>query len=522
MQVEKDSLKLMNLAWVIAIVFSFVVRIPFLTDTSYRWRPLQTEMTAYWFVREGIDLLNYQTPVYGPPWQIPFEFPLFQATAAILFRAGLGSFDFVCRLTALLYFYLSAFFLYLLCRKLFSDHPTSFLILSFYLWLPYNIHYSTEPLIDYLALALALAYLYFILLWLDDRSSFWKPLFAVISGSLGILVKPTTMPVVIIPILVFVLRDILTVYGKDFRRPFDSQNILAKIWSQRSYWLTLLILAVIPVLVGGIWTRHADLIKEQSVLTQWLTSRVLVKWNFGTWALRADQNIWSSYISEAERHLLPYGLSVFAVLGLFIAVDIILLSSETVERRLFIVSVFASTGLVLLIFLNLYRHEYYYIALSASLAILGGYGLARFLQLSQKKSLMFTFIFVIWAIIFLAFNAKDYGMYRSAAAAENQKLEKTIASARRVQKFVAPDDWVVVVEWDWNPSPIYRLERKGMVVTPRELKKPLCQVLANERFTLVVVANRSYARNEELLDLTFKCFKSQTEVLPGVYVVTHE
>jgi Dolichyl-phosphate-mannose-protein mannosyltransferase len=521
MQIDKNSLKPMNLAWIISIFFSFVIRFPNLYDKSYQWRPLQTEMTAYWFVREGINLMNYQTPLYGPPWQIPFEFPLFQATAAIMFKAGLGSFDFACRLTALLYFYISALFLYLLCRKIFSDHLTNLSILSLYLCLPYNIYYSTEPLIDYLALALALAYLYFILRWLDTHSSFWNALLATIFGSLGILVKPTTTPIVVIPIVVFVLRDILAVYGKDFKRLFDLRYLLNRVWTQRFYWFTLITMAVVPVLIGGIWTRHTDLIKENSIFTQWLTSKALVNWNFGTWALRADQNVWINYISEAERYFLPYGLSIFAILGIFIAVDIIASPGETTAIRLFIISVIASVGLVLTIFLNLYLHQYYYISFSTSMAILGGYGLARFWQINQKKRYIFTFVFAIWAIIFLAFNIKDYKMLRNMSISDNAKSEQSTVRARAIQQYIPSDKWAVVIEYDWTPIYIYPLERKAMVVTTRELDKPLCQILNDKRFTLVVAGDPSYDRNEELLNYTFKCFRSQKEVMPGIYMVTH-
>jgi hypothetical protein len=60
-----------------------------------------------------------------------------------------------------------------------------------------------------------------------------------------------------------------------------------------------------------------------------------------------------------------------------------------------------------------------------------------------------------------------------------------------------------------------------MSITPRELQKPICQILADERFTMVAVADLDYERNEELLNYTFECFRSQEEVLPGVFVVTH-
>ena len=518
---DKQSPKFINLAWILLVLFSFAIRIPVLYDTSYQWRPVHTEMTVYWFVREGINLIHYQTPLFGPPWQIPIEFPLFQATAAIIYKAGLGSLDFVCRLTALLFFYLSAVFLYLLCRKIFLDKKTCFLILALYLCLPFNIHYSTEPLIDYLALSFVLAYLYFILLWLDTRSSVWNALFATICGSLGMLVKPTTMPVIVVPIIVFVVRDILAVYGKELKPRLDVQLLFRKIWMQRSYWLTLILMAGIPVIVGSLWTRHADLIKERSVFTAWHTSKAMVNWYFGTWALRTDQTFWINTISEAGRLFLPYGLSILALFGVFIAAGMIPIPGETRETRLFILSILASLGIVLLIFLSLYQQQYYFISFSATMAILGGYGLSQSWQFMQKKGHVFTFVFAIWVVMFLAFNVKDYKAERTIAASENRKLEKSLARAQKVQKYVPLDNWIVVVEYDWDPSYVYPLQRKAMVVTPRELGKPVCQVLADERFTLVVVADRGYDRNEELLNYAFQCFKSRQEVLPGVFVVAH-
>ena len=521
MQSAENRSKLMNLLWILMLIFSFAIRVPGLYDASYQWRPLHTEMTAYWFVRDGIDVLNYQTPFYGPPWQIPIEFPLFQVIAAIVFKAGLGSLDFACRLTALLCFYLSGLFLYLLCTKIFVDNLTRFLTLSLYLWLPFNIYFSTEPLIDHLALACMLAYLYFILLWLDTHLSFWNALFATIFGSLGMLLKPTTMPVVVVPIIVFVLKDIWAIYGKDLKPPLNLPKVLNKVWTQRFYWLTLLIIAVIPMLIGSLWTRHADLIKESSVFTAWHTSKAMVNWYFGTWALRMDHSVWIDRISEAERLFLPYGLSIPVIFGILVAVDLISFPGEAADPRFFIISLAVSLGIVLGIFLSLYQQQYYFIAFSGSMAILGGYGLARFWQLIQNKRLIFMSVFAIWALLFLAFNAKHYKMDRIIAVSENRKLEKIMTRARKVQRYVPRDNWIVVVGPDWDPIHVYPLERKAMVVTPRELGKPVCEVLADERFTLVVVADRDYERNEELLSNAFQCFRSRDEVLPGVFVVTH-
>ena len=509
----------LKVGWIVCIVLSVIVRIPSLDNLSQEWRPLQTEMTAYWFLREGIDLINYQTPLYGPPLNIPFEFPLFQAMSAAISKAGFGSLGFASRVTALLCFYLSAWFLYLLCKKIFADHQMSFAIITLYLWLPYNVHYSTQPLIDYLALAMALAYLFFILCWLNTRT-LDSALGATICGSLGILIKPTTTPIVVIPILAFITRDFISSYRQDFTRPINLRFVLSQIWVKRSYWFTLIFMAVIPIGMGSAWTYHSDLLKQTSVFTQWLTSKSLVAWNFGTWELRTNQDIWIDYSSAVEKYLLPYGLSIFVTVGVFNVLGIINSPREKAEIRLFITSIIASVVVVFVTFLNLYRHEYYYIALSASTAILAGYGMARFLQLKQH---ILTFIFTIWVMVFIVLNLKDVRRFHDVAVYNNQKAEQSIDWAHDVQQFVPPDKWVVVVEYAWNPAYVYPLQRKTMVVSPRELgkSKSLCRMLSDERFTLVVVGDLAYDQNENLLKYTFKCFRSKKEVRPGIYLVTH-
>jgi len=52
------------------------------------WRETQTALTSYWMMRQGWSLA-YQTPVLGYPWEIPLEFPIYQAIVA--FIAALGS-----------------------------------------------------------------------------------------------------------------------------------------------------------------------------------------------------------------------------------------------------------------------------------------------------------------------------------------------------------------------------------------------------------------------------------------------
>jgi hypothetical protein len=59
----------------------------------FGFRQNQTAMTAQWFdVKNPIrGLFFYETPEFGAPWMVPFEFPLYQGVVAILsHRSGLS------------------------------------------------------------------------------------------------------------------------------------------------------------------------------------------------------------------------------------------------------------------------------------------------------------------------------------------------------------------------------------------------------------------------------------------------
>ena len=174
-----------------------------------------------------------------------------------------------------------------------------------------------------------------------------------------------------------------------------------------------------------------------------------------------------------------------------------------------------------MVFLNLYRHDYYYISLSASIAIMTGYGIVRFWQVVQKPQSIFGFIFILWAVFFIVFNIKDYKMYRDVAIGDTRKMQNSITWAQEVQQYVLTDDWVAFVQYDWDPTYVYSLERKVMIVSPRELEMPLCSILSDKHFTLVVVGDLNYSKNKLLLPKTLGCFKSYMEVMPGVYQVQH-
>ena len=509
--------KLLLALSLLSLVLSLLVRIPALRDHSFWWRAAQTESTVYWFQQEGIDLIDYQTPIYGPPWQVPFEFPLFQAMAALIGKIGHLDSEFSSRLAALFSFYLSALFLYLASQKIFRDKFTSHSILFIYLWTPYNIYYSTEPLIDFLALAMGFGYFYLILVWLDNRSKGWNALAAFVCGALGYLIKPSVMPIVVIPILAAVILD-----AKErgyFSRPFTIRSLWGRVKVDLAYWVILAAIGILPVLLGYLWTKHADLIKGSSVFTQWLTSTNLPQWYFGTWAQRLNISLWYQYIHQILWFLLPYAFFPFALLG-FAGLRKTSLKVALIVPA-FALGVFATLS----IFLNLFQHEYYYICFTASMAILTGFGIRRFLQLTQKVMPDVIYLAALALLITAAFCYKNqYRPFRARALDYNNQMASTRAWVREIQQYVSTDEWVVFVEDDWNPLIPYLFERKTMVVTWHENDDPICSILSDSHFTLLVDRLSSDITVEHRAPeaaRALSCFRVSEMVMPYVYRVSH-
>ena len=89
---------------------ALVIHIPTLNQPlleTQEFRQTQTAYPALIFHLQGIDLLRPQVPVFGPPFALPIEFPLFQAAAAIVMDLGVPA-DPAVRLTALVCFLITA------------------------------------------------------------------------------------------------------------------------------------------------------------------------------------------------------------------------------------------------------------------------------------------------------------------------------------------------------------------------------------------------------------------------------
>ena len=156
---------------------------------------------------------------------------------------------------------------------------------------PFALVWSRTSMIEYLATAGAVGFAYAVILWRDRRQRLFL-VAALAAGLVGMLVKPTTAVFCILPALAY--------------RP----RVRGGTAPGRRIDLWVVVVVIVPLLAGALWTRHADAIKAASPVTEWLTSWNLRRWNFGWTRQRLDPEAWRVILQRA----VPNMLSLYALL----------------------------------------------------------------------------------------------------------------------------------------------------------------------------------------------------------------
>src|SRR6266571_6543457 len=161
-------------------------------------RQTQTALSV-WEIREhGFSLLHPKLPLFGPPWECPFEYPVFQsAAAAVDCIAPWSNLDVSIRVTNVAFYYLTAVALYLLTQLILAETEALFTA-AIFLFSAYNAFWSRTAMIEYAATFFGLAYLVSFIRWTFSPT---RTLFVVslCFGILGCLTKATSF---VIPLFV--------------------------------------------------------------------------------------------------------------------------------------------------------------------------------------------------------------------------------------------------------------------------------------------------------------------------------
>lgn len=305
---------------------------------AHAFRQTQTALTSLWMIKESWRL-DYQTPVGGFPWSIPFEFPLFQFLAAFISQWGGWSLDAVGRLLSFFFLMSCAWPAFQIARRLELRRETV-LIFCALLWSsPLYLFWGRTFMIETAALFFILAAVPYALA-LNRPDPDWKAaVFFLLFASLAVVQKVTTAAPVMVVLGFVALRSQVGIFS--YRKPFVFRSLL------------LLGAFAIPLILAASWTLYGDSIKEENPFGAMLTSKALFSWNFGTLEQRLNMVTMKTLLWDRILTRNAAGsLGVFLVSGALFAGD-----SRT---RKLIGTCLALFLLPLLIFTNLHVvHDYY-------------------------------------------------------------------------------------------------------------------------------------------------------------------
>ncbi len=405
------------------------------------FRQSQTAITAYYLAQEGFSL-DYETPVLGKPWAIPFEFPFFQYLAALVTWTGTMELDQAGRLVSIAFWVGCLLPLHLLLKERVADPLCRWGVVLVAWSSPTYLFWSRCFLMESCALFFSLFYLWLFIRTIRAGSlsmCFWTLLI----GIMAALIKATTFLIVAVPCVLFfllIVRGQWTDGGKILRSALCGGAML-----------------LLPILGLAAWTTHADNLREENPLGRYMVSSNLQSWNYGTLAQKCSWSTWKE-ISRKESLL---GAPRGSLFGLIIVTLLAALLYGT-RYRLEILVLLAAFTSGPLVFTNLFfRHEYYYYEIDIYLEIaLGLAVLGLTARLSSVWQLPIQYL--AWALLFLA-GILDY--HRTLlpvieATPFASELRRELAPLSHAGK---KQDVLLVYGHDWNSSLPYYSGRKSIM-----------------------------------------------------------
>ncbi len=399
---------------------------------GHSFRQLQTALTADYLVRNGWRL-DYETPVLGPPWSIPMEFPTYAGTVALMVRTTGVELATAGRIVALAYFYLALAALWLLARDLGVGRPARRIGLALTLTSPIYLFYGRHFLIETAALAAGLWFL-----WCFHRALHRSWAWAAPAAALGALAavsKVTTF----LPYGLLALALGIAALG---REKFLS----------RSWWQLALRCAVpaLPIVAATwAWINFTDGLKAQNPIGSFLVSGTLNEFNFGSLSQRMSGEFWGRILDHLRN-------SVSSEATLALALAALLLGRPRAWPVL--AGALAATAAAVLVFANLYFiHDYYFLAVGMLVSAALGLAFAALLE-NPAWPLRATATLVAVAVIWQGITAwRSYGIHFSRERPAPPALAAVLAAT------LGEDDVFVSFGNDWHAAlPFYSGRRAIM------------------------------------------------------------
>lgn len=408
----------------------------------YEFRQLQTGLSIFWMQQEGLKL-DYLTPLFGPPWTIPMEFPTYQWTVTLLANLTSLPLEQAGRLVSLLAYAAMLPAVYGLLEVAGLARSRRWLVLAVVLVTPVYLFYPRTVMIESMALCLTVWFLFALHRMLGTRQWGW---FAATCGFglFAALTKITTFAVYGVPAAALTLAAAGRAgrgEGKFRAGPAFRPMMLAAVPAALALGATLW------------WIARGDAIKHSNPFTGFLASTELRQWNYGAPGLRLELSFWLTLVKNITECVLSEGALALGLLAATFATP--------AARRVALVCLagFATGPLV---FANLYHvHDYYYTA--NALLLTGAVGLLVASAWDNPR-LTGTARWVLLIVVLLAqYRAFDrsYHFYYWKEAPPPPAMPDVIRAT-------TPADGVLLMYgWDWDPLIPYYAQRRTLMVPDR-------------------------------------------------------
>ncbi|MEZ5415661.1 MAG: hypothetical protein R3F03_15245 [Opitutaceae bacterium] len=404
----------------------------------YEFRQLQTALSTFWIASEGWKL-DYPLPLFGPPWSVPMEFPIYQTLVAWLHNLTGCGLEQSGRLVSISFLLCSLPAIYDLLGITGLSRSRRLIVMIFIITCPVYLFYARTFMIETTALCFSVWFLASLRRGLVAFHPGWLVL-TLCFATAAALTKITTFIVFGIPAAALVL----------------SQTVFARTVPSRTRVLKLCLSAGIAALsffIAWAWFRHGDAVKDSNPFTGFLTARELQDWNFGPLSLRTDWSFWIKIQEVISGYILADGA---------LAIGLICTAFATKNIRWVAGLCLAGFFSGPLVFANLYHiHDYYYAANAIFLVGAAGLLLASAWDNPRLPAGL------NWSMLLLVLIFQGYAFYRGYYSHHRNPAPPPPEIAAIIREEVPADGVLLIFGDDWNPLIPYYSERRAVMVPGR-------------------------------------------------------
>jgi hypothetical protein len=444
-----------------------VVQVRGLTTSIYGYHSLRQTQTAI-SIREmlrGGPLLRYETPIFGPPWSIPLEFPTYQWICAGGVKLFGTSIDGTSRVVSSIFGAGCVIVLTRIHRVLERPELERHLLEAMAVLSPLLLFWSHTVLIETCSVFLALVWLEFALRWvLRPGEKRMGMLFgAVVFGFFAGATKGTSVFPALIFFGVFVAARLVRVAR---RRQLPRVQPTRRQFLVELFGVGIAVLA--PIAATGWWTRTAETTRLRNPRGPGEIRRQI----FGTWAERTEFGVFGRATVRTVGHSIG---STWVAVGVGVAVVAACLrfrrpasvsqadSAMTLSSTVLALASMAAFVVTPLALFHVHViHDYYSVEILPYLilSVVFGFSVIRERLPSSSVALANLVIPTVVVVLSLTTYARFYG----PKDAEQMAYHPAMRAA--VERSFGPDDVIVVRNTGYDPSIGYHVARK--IVTQSE------------------------------------------------------